>query len=88
MSLKEIINNIPRTDAKKPANEDLMQDEEYRASCQEVINEALEKGFDVIQMENGDIITTGTQIIVTQYRWNDADGKMEKISSKKQTSNS
>jgi hypothetical protein len=81
-SIKELINDINEADKGGPADKDYMQDEDYRESCFEVINEALQKGFDVIHMENGDIITTGTKIIVTQYRWDSAKRKLAKISSK------
>jgi hypothetical protein len=46
------------------------------------MNEALKNGYDVLHMENGDIITTGTKVIVTQYRWDPSKKKMMKVMSK------
>jgi Protein of unknown function (DUF2671) len=42
----------------------------------------LQKGFDVLQLDNGDIVTTGTKIVVTQYHWDTEKGKMMKLSAK------
>lgn len=80
-SIKDIINNLPESEANERLDE-FMQDEEYISGCQSIINEALEEGFDVIHMENGDIITTGTKVIVTQYRFDPESKKMVKVMSK------
>jgi hypothetical protein len=80
-SIKDVINSLPETDGANNS-EEYMQDDEYIDGCQEIINEALEKGYDVIHMENGDIITTGTKVIVTQYRWDADRRKMVKVLSK------
>lgn len=81
-SIKELINDINEADKSGPADSNYMLDEDYRESCFEVINEALQKGYDIIHMENGDIITTGTKIVVTQFRWDAEKRKLLKISSK------
>lgn len=79
--IKDILNDLPKTDNKGESAE-FIQDEKYIESCQDIINEALQKGYDIIHMENGDIITTGTKVIVTQYRWDPEEGKMIKVMSK------
>jgi hypothetical protein len=81
-SIKELINDINAADRGGPADSNYMLDEDYRESCFEVINEALQKGHDVIHMENGDIITTGTKVVVTQFHWDAEKRKLVKISSK------
>ena len=43
-----------------------------------VINDALKDGFDVLQMPNGDIVTTGTKVIVNTFVWDAAKGKLVK----------
>lgn len=80
-SIKDTVNSLPKTKGKGEAT-NFMQDESYTDSCQEIIKEALQKGYDVIHMENGDIITTGTKVIVTQYRWDSEKRKMVKVLSK------
>jgi len=79
--IKDIINDLPQTDGEVESAE-FMSDPKYSESCQDIMNEALQKGFDIIHMENGDIITTGTKVIVTQYRWDPENQEMVKIMSK------
>ncbi len=59
-------------DADENALADLMANPEYLRHSSQVINEALKDGFDVLQLPNGDIVTTGTKIITNTYAW-DAD---------------
>lgn len=64
---------------------DLMADADYLRQSSALINEALQKGFDVLQLANGDIVTTGTKTIVNQYSWDGMKGKLSKtrVSEKK-----
>ena len=39
----------------------MMNDPNYLRQSSSLINEALQKGFDVLQLANGDIVTTGTK---------------------------
>lgn len=55
--------------ADSPSSLDAMNDPGYIRQSSALINEALKKGFDVLQLANGDIVTTGTKTIVTQYIW-------------------
>lgn len=57
---------------------DLMSDPAYLRHSSALINEALQKGFDVLQLANGDIVTTGTKTIVNTYRWDAGSGKLAK----------
>lgn len=50
----------------------------YLRQSSALINEALKSGFDVLQLSNGDIVTTGTKTIVTKYTWDTAKGKLVK----------
>jgi len=55
---------------------DIMLDTNYiRESCA-LITEALSNGCDVMQMANGDIITTELKPITIQYVWNNEKGKL------------
>lgn len=69
--------------AKKKAEIDspvvnMMNDPAYLRQSSALINEALQKGFDVLQLANGDIVTTGTKTVVYQYAWDAEKGKLMK----------
>jgi hypothetical protein len=57
---------------------DLMANPEYLRHSSSVINEALKEGFDVLQLPNGDIVTTGTKTIVNTFTWDTSKGKLVK----------
>ncbi len=57
---------------------DLMSTPEYLRHSSSIINEALKEGFDVLQMPNGDIVTTGTKIITNTYVWDAKKGTLTK----------
>jgi hypothetical protein len=57
---------------------DLMANPEYLRHSSAVINEALKEGFDVLQLPNGDIVTTGTKTIVNTFVWDAAKGSLDK----------
>jgi hypothetical protein len=61
--------------------DNLMSDPDYMKHSSGVIHAALKEGFDVLQLPNGDIVTTGTKVIVTTYRWDDKRKKLSKSSS-------
>ncbi len=69
--------------AKKKAEIDspvvnMMNDPAYLRQSSALINEALQKGFDVLQLASGDIVTTGTKTVVYQYAWDAEKGKLVK----------
>ncbi len=71
------------TGAKKPSEGDpeitnMMLDARYLRQSSSLIQEALQKGFDVLQLANGDIVTTGTKTVVYQYSWDEEKGKLVK----------
>ena len=57
---------------------DLMANPEYLRHSSVVINDALKDGFDVLQLPNGDIVTTGTKTIVNTFVWDAASGTLDK----------
>lgn len=57
---------------------EMMNDPRYLRQSSALINEALQKGFDVLQLADGDIITTGTKTVVYQYTWDKDKGKLVK----------
>jgi len=73
---------LPKDDsANESANHlaDLMADPAYLRHSSAIINEALQKGFDVLQLANGDIVTTGTKTIVHTYSWDARAGKLARL---------
>ncbi len=81
-SVKDLIDNIPDAVDDGVSVEDIMQNPEYLRQSSAIISEALQKGFDILQLENGDIVTTGTKVIVTQYHFDPDGEKMVKLSAK------
>lgn len=57
---------------------DLMANPEYLRHSSSIINEALKDGFDVLQLPNGDIVTTGTRIVTNTYSWDNGKKKLVK----------
>ena len=82
-TLKEVLSNLPSKTAQDNAEGDtsleLMANPDYLRQSSTLISEALKKGFDVLQLDNGEIVTTGTKTIVYKYRWDEKSGKMKKV---------
>lgn len=71
------------TTSKKPVESEpevmnMMLDARYLRQSSSLIQDALQKGFDVLQLANGDIVTTGTKTVVYQYAWDGEKGKLIK----------
>src|SRR3954470_4667006 len=62
----------------EPEITNMMLDPRYLRQSSSLIQDALQKGFDVLQLANGDIVTTGTKTVVYQYAWDDQKGKLIK----------
>ena len=60
---------------------DIFNDINYICKSTTVIVDALQKGSDVTQMPNGDIIITQVQVVHNHYAWNPESKKIIKISS-------
>ena len=78
------VNRLGDMPAKKPVEADpeitnMMLDPRYLRQSSSLIQEALQKGFDVLQLASGDIVTTGTKTVVYQYAWDAEKGKLVKI---------
>ena len=56
----------------------MMNDPAYLRQSSALIHEALQKGFDVLQLASGDIVTTGTKTVVYQYTWDAEKAKLVK----------
>jgi hypothetical protein len=60
-----------------------MLDPRYLRQSSSLIQDALQKGFDVLQLANGDIVMTGTKTVVYQYAWDEDAGKLVKAKSER-----
>lgn len=72
----------PRSEDDKSQSHDItemMLDPRYLRQSSTLINEALQKGFDVLQLEDGEIIMTGTKTIVYRYQWDVEKSKLVKV---------
>ena len=71
--------SAPRKNPESDADvKNMMLDPRYLRQSSSLIQEALQKGFDVLQLATGDIVTTGTKTIVHQYTWDEEKGKLVK----------
>lgn len=59
---------------------DVFSEIKYICGSTSLIVESLQKGLDVAQLPNGDIIVTEIKVVNTQYTWNDDKQRMIKIS--------
>jgi len=59
---------------------EMMMDPRYLRQSSSLVNQALQKGFDVLQMEDGEIVMTGTKTIIYRYQWDAEKGKLMKKS--------
>ncbi|MGE0755280.1 MAG: DUF2671 domain-containing protein [Alphaproteobacteria bacterium] len=67
-----------KTGDAEPEITNMMLDARYLRQSSSLIQDALQKGFDVLQLSNGDIVTTGTKTVVYQYTWDESKGKLVK----------
>ena len=81
-SVKDVLAGLPSSSKRSGNNGDVMANPDYLRKSQALITEALQKGFDILQLENGDVVVTGTKTIVTQYGWDEKKGKMVKVVAK------
>jgi len=79
LTAKRIMSQVPKKPMEgEPEITNMMLDPRYLRQSSSLIQDALQKGFDVLQLANGDIVTTGTKTVVYQYTWDEAKGKLAK----------
>jgi hypothetical protein len=60
-------------------NNDVLTNVKYICKSSALITESLQKGCDITQMSNGDIIVTEVKIVNVQYTWDAEKGKMIRL---------
>ena len=56
--------------------EDILSDLKYICKSSALITESLQRGCDVAQLPNGDIIITEIKTVNTQYTWDKQKGRL------------
>lgn len=60
--------------------QDIFSDIRYICNSTTLIVDSLQKGLDVAQLPNGDVIITEIKVVNTQYTWDKNKKKMVKLS--------
>lgn len=81
MKIENIRGEQKMADESSSLDEDneIFSDIRYICNSTNLITESLQKGFDVTQMPNGDVIVTEIKTINIQYSWDKAKRKMVRI---------
>lgn len=85
-NLKDILKDIPKHKSSDSDSSDIMSDPEYVRASSKFISDSLRKGHDVLQLDNGDIVTTVTKTVTTQFAWDNKKKKMVRRAGKKKNS--
>lgn len=75
-SVLNFIKNLPESPA-----DNVVNDVNYIRRSSALVNEALQKGSDIMQLANGDILVTETKIVTYKYEWSREKGKFERAAS-------
>ena len=62
--------------------DNMMSNPDYLRQSSSLINDALKKGFDVLQLADGNIVMTGVKTVVYQYQWDEDQQKLIKVPTK------
>ncbi len=71
--------NSELKNAKNQSNNDILTNVKYICKSSALITESLQKGCDITQLSNGDIIVTEVKIVNVQYSWDAEKGKMIRL---------
>lgn len=67
------------------ANDDIVsnlaRDINYIKRSSMIVSDALQKGSDIMQLANGDILITEVKTVTYKYNWNNAKGRFERANS-------
>lgn len=69
-------------ETKVKSSGDIVEDPRYICKSCALITEALQRGGDVMQLPNGDIIITELKTVTSHYNWDSVKEKMVKFSTK------
>ena len=78
-SVLNLIKNLPTASNDDEAN--LASDVNYIRKSASLVNDALQKGSDIMQLANGDIIITEVKTMTYKYVWNEETNKFDRATS-------
>lgn len=78
-SVLNLIKNLPVAANSDEAN--LATDINYIRKSAILVNDALQKGSDIMQLANGNIVITEVKTVYYEYKWNEAKNKFERANS-------
>ena len=59
-------------------DDDILLDRNYIDQSFSFMKDALQKGFDVAQLPNGDVMVTETKVVTYHYNWNEERRRFER----------
>ena len=78
-SVLNLIKNLPA--ASNDDGNNLATDINYIRKSSLLINDALQKGSDIMQTADGDIVITEVKTVTYRYTWNEKSAKFERVTS-------
>lgn len=72
----QLLDSLPNTQSE--IDETPFLDQKYISRSLDLINNALQKGADVTQMPNGDILMTEVKTVTYRYAWNSDKKKFDR----------
>ena len=76
MNIKNLQSLIDAIAPHASSNQDALNDMRYICQSGALITESLQKGSDVMQLPDGDIIITELKTVTYQYTWDGQKGKL------------
>ncbi len=76
--IKKMLKEVQKLANTASNGDDPMRNPKYLDASHEIISSSLKKGYDVIQLDNGDIIVTGVKVEVIKYHWDTEKSKMNR----------
>lgn len=76
MQLKEIETSGHLNNILGDESENIINDTQYICKSCSLITESLQRGFDVLQLANGDVVVTELKPVTFHYTWDSKKGKM------------
>ncbi len=81
--IQETANKEVRLNDNKEIN--IASDSNYIKKSSVIVNDALQKGSDIMQMANGDILITEVKTVTYKYNWNVNKGRFERANNGNRT---
>ena len=79
-SVRNFIKNLPVADV-KAGGDNLAVDINYIRKSTNLVNDALQKGYDIMQLANGDIVVTEVKTVTYSYKWCKETSKFDRVTS-------